>query len=67
LTDTVAPSTWRWARAPASENDIRQIEEIALAELRVVARGDDPVEVARSFGIRRLTAAARVRIEMAQG
>jgi very-short-patch-repair endonuclease len=66
-TDTVAPSTWRWARAPASENDIRQIEEIALAELRVVAKGDDSVEVARSFGIRRLTAAARVRIEMAQG
>jgi very-short-patch-repair endonuclease len=66
-TDTVAPSTWRWARAPASEDDIRQIEEIALAELRVVAREDGPVEVARSFGIRRLSTAARVRIEMAQG
>jgi Protein of unknown function (DUF3320) len=36
-TGTVEPSTWRWARPPASENDIRQIEEIALAELRVVS------------------------------
>jgi hypothetical protein len=44
---------------------IRQIEDIALAELRVGARGGDPVEVARSFGIRRLSAAARARIEMA--
>jgi very-short-patch-repair endonuclease len=63
--NAVAPSTWCWARTPASENDIRQIEEIALAELRVIPRGDDPVEVARSFGIRRLSAAARARIEMA--
>ena len=64
-TDSVAPSTWRWARRPASENDIRQIEEIALAELRIAARSGDPVEVARRFGIRRLSASARARIEMA--
>ena len=63
--DSVSPSTWRRARLPASENDIRQIEEIALAELRIAARGVDPVEVARRFGIRRLSASARARIEMA--
>jgi len=63
--DSVAPSTWRWARPPASENDVRQIEEIDLAELRIAARDVDPVEVARRFGIRRLSASARARIEMA--
>lgn len=64
-TDAVAPTTWRWARLPASEGDIRQIEEIALTELRVTAMGADAVEVARKFGIRRLSASARARIETA--
>ena len=63
--DAVAPSTWRWARLPASDNDTRQIEEIALAELRIAATNSDPVEVARGFGIRRLSASARARIELA--
>ena len=63
--DAVAPSTWCWARFPGSESDIRQIEEIALTELRVAARGADAVEVARRFGVRRLSASARARIEMA--
>ncbi len=63
--NSISPSTWRWARPPASDDDIRQIEEIALVELRVAARGADPVEVARSFGIRRLSASARARMEMA--
>lgn len=62
--DAVVPSTRCWARFPASESDIRQIEEIALTELRVAARGADAVEVARRFGVRRLSASARARIEM---
>lgn len=63
--DAAAPSTWRQARFPASDDDIRQIEEIALAELRIAARHAGPIEVARKFGIRRLSASARARIEMA--
>jgi very-short-patch-repair endonuclease len=63
--DALAASTWCWPRPPASENDVRQIEEISLTELRGAARAADPVEVARRFGIRRLSASARARIEMA--
>jgi Protein of unknown function (DUF3320) len=62
--DAIAPSTWCWARSPASDDDIRQIEEIALAELRIAAQRGGPVEIARHFGIRRLSASARTRIEM---
>ena len=49
------------ARFPASDADIRPIEDIALAELRAGGPGD-PVEIARRFGIRRLTRPARERI-----
>ncbi len=52
------------ARFPAGEGDIRQIEDICLAELRG-AGSSDPVEIARKFGVRRLSAAARARIERA--
>jgi hypothetical protein len=52
------------ARFPVSEEHIRQIEHIALAELRATG-SDDPVEIARMFGIRRLSASARSRIEAA--
>ena len=52
------------ARLPASDDQIRQIEQIAKAELRATGL-DDPVEIARLFGIRRLTATARARIEAA--
>lgn len=57
--------TWSVARFPATDTDIRQIEEIAFAELRAAGADGDPVEIARKFGIRRLTAAARARIEQA--
>ena len=52
------------ARFPASEDHIRQIEDIAKAELKSV-NSYDPVEIARLFGVRRLTATARARIESA--
>lgn len=54
------------ARYPASENDIRQINDIASAELRATNL-DDPVEIARLFWVRRLSASARKRIETAIG
>jgi len=52
------------ARFPAREEHIRQIEDIALAELRA-AGNHEPVEIARRFGVRRLSANARARIEAA--
>lgn len=64
-----APSLWNRYRLPATDEDIRQIEEIALPELRAAARAsiaqDIPVDVARMFGVRRLGVTARSRIEMA--
>jgi len=59
-------STWSRARMPAGPDDIRQIEDIALAELRIARdRQGDAIEVARLFGVRRLSASARARIEKA--
>ncbi|MGA0601510.1 DUF3320 domain-containing protein [Caulobacter sp. KR2-114] len=52
------------ARFPATDEDIRQVEDIALVELRA-AGSTDPVEIARRFGVRRLSATARARIERA--
>lgn len=52
------------ARFPAGDDHVRQIEDISLAELRAV-RSTDPVEIARRFGVRRLSASARARIEQA--
>jgi len=54
------------ARFPEREEDIRQIDEIATAELRATGLLD-PVEIARLFGVRRLSASARKRIESALG
>ncbi|WP_137889156.1 DUF3320 domain-containing protein [Pseudomonas sp. 2FE] len=62
-------ATWSRYRIPATDEDIRSIEEIAFEELRTAAYGvkseDRPVEVARLFGVRRLTGAARARVELA--
>ncbi len=58
--------SWRLARPPASERDLRQIEEISLEELRAANPSMDPAAVARFFGIRRLTANARARIDRAR-
>lgn len=52
------------ARFPQSEEAIRQIEDIAKVELHS-ACSDDPVEIARLFGVRRLSASAKARIEAA--
>jgi very-short-patch-repair endonuclease len=62
--DIEATSAGTAARYPADDEHIRQIEEISLAELRATGSAD-PVEIARSFGIRRLSATARARIERA--
>lgn len=62
---------WSTFRIPASANDARSIEEIAAEELRVAAAIIDTVdpalEVARLLGIKRLTGAARERIDRILG
>lgn len=64
-----APARWQGFRPPATPDDIRPIEEIALAEIRAArpaATTEDPaVEIARRFGIRRVSGPARQRIEAA--
>lgn len=62
--DQAQPAHWSRARRPAADAFVRQIEDIAPAELRAAA-STDPVEIARLFGIRRLSAAARARIDRA--
>ncbi len=68
--DATAPATWSRARYPASPNDCRPLEDIALAELGAALRdclSEDPIlEAARSFGIRRVSAAARDRLARAR-
>lgn len=60
-------SEWAQYRLPRSADHIRQIEEIAFEELRAASRiylpGDQLVEIARLFGVRRLSAQARERLE----
>ncbi len=60
---------WEVFRVPEREEDVRFIEEIPGEELTAAARtvhGDDLiVDVARIFGVRRLSAASRVRLEHA--
>ncbi len=59
-----SPAAWTAARYPADEAFARRIEDIAPAELRATG-STDPVEIARLFGVRRLSAVARARIEKA--
>lgn len=58
---------WSTYRVPVSANDARSIEEIAAEELRMAATtvdaGDPALEIARLLGVKRLTGAARERIE----
>jgi hypothetical protein len=67
--DREAPARWLGFRPPATPDDIRQIEDIALAEIRAAHPGganEDPaVEIARRFDIRRVSGPARQRIEAA--
>jgi very-short-patch-repair endonuclease len=67
--DNQSQLNWCQYRVPATEADIRQIEEIAPEELRAAASAcvsdDHAVEIARLFGIRRLSSSARQRISRA--
>jgi len=60
------PVRWNTFRVPGSEEDVRFIDEIPREELLAAARsvenGDAPSEIAKEFGIRRLSSAARARI-----
>ena len=61
--------SWNTFRLPANEEGLRWMEDIALAEIRALGAtidgGDRAVEIARRFGVRRLTGVARERIELA--
>ena len=58
---------WNQYRIPATEEHLRKIEEISFEELRAASlaiKGQDlPVEMARLFGIRRLSALNRERLQ----
>ncbi len=60
------PDRWNIYRVPEREEDVRFIEELAPEEIVAAARSiqtnDAVVEIARVFGIRRLSAAARGRL-----
>jgi very-short-patch-repair endonuclease len=59
---------WNSYRTPGALDDARSVEEIAAEELLTVASlisaGDRPLEIAKTFGVKRLTSAARERIEL---
>jgi hypothetical protein len=60
-------AVWNSYRIPATFDDARSVEEIAAEELLMLASliqvSDRPLEIARVLGIKRLTGAARERIE----
>ncbi len=68
--DAATAGSWSLARYPATSEDCRGIEEIALPELAAafsrVDPGGDLAQVARNFGVKRPNAQARVRLERAQ-
>ncbi len=65
--DRESPALWARYRVPSSEDHSRKIEEIAFEELRAASIAGSsagvPVEIARLFGIRRLAAPSRERLE----
>ncbi len=65
--DEAQSSQWAIYRVPQTDDHLRKLEDIALEELRAAHFGinsdDTPVELARIFGIKRLSAANRERIE----
>ena len=69
--DRDTPAQWQHYRTPASDNDVRSIEDIAGPELQAALRASDAsdkaVDVARMFGIRRLSSSTRQRIERFMG
>jgi len=62
---------WSGYRVPATEADVRALEDIAAPELQAAARavgqGDAALEVAKVFGFKRLTVATRERLEQVFG
>jgi very-short-patch-repair endonuclease len=64
-----AAESWGVYRRHSGDDQVRTLEEISFAELRAAASsakgGDLPTEVARIFGVRRLSAASRARLEQA--
>jgi very-short-patch-repair endonuclease len=66
--DLESIGSWNTYREPAG-GDVRSIEEISIQELRSAARsvssGDRGAEVARIFGVKRLSAQSKQRIERA--
>jgi hypothetical protein len=60
------PDRWNTYRVPERGEDVRPIEELApeevLSAARAIKTGDAVVEIARIFGTRRLSAAARSRL-----
>lgn len=56
--DLRSSDSWDRVRPPAGPDAIRQIEEISRAELRAARGGQEAVEVARRFDVRRLSLAA---------
>lgn len=67
--DSVAPGAWDRARYPATGDDIRPLEDIALPELTAALRactGEEPAaDAARALGVRRLSATGRDRLRRA--
>ena len=67
--DPTTPSTWSKARCPATSDDCRSIENIALVELAAgfshSTSADYVNQVVRNFGIKRLGTQARARLERA--
>ena len=67
--DSVAPGVWDRPRYPATGDDIRPLEDIALPELTAALRAcsgeDRAADAARALGVRRLSAAGRDRLRRA--
>ncbi len=65
--DEEAPLQWARYRVPQSDDQVRKLEDIPFEELRVASLGitgdDVPVELARIFGIKRLSAVNRERLQ----
>jgi very-short-patch-repair endonuclease len=67
--DVGTASSWSLARFPATNDDCRSIEDIALVELAAAFPKNDQgayvTQVARNFGVKRLGLQARLRLERA--
>ncbi len=63
------PDQWRTARPPASDDDVRALEDVALEELAAAMRRshNSEVEAARLLGIKRLSSVGRDRLLDAVG